>query len=56
MGLLVVGFLWKAARHATSGVPGRFQAGVEMIVDMVNDQAKALFIILNHASMLRHWR
>lgn len=42
MGLLVVGFLWKAARHATSGVPGRFQAGVEMIVDMVNDQAKSI--------------
>ncbi len=34
--------LWLAARRATSGVPGRFQAAVEMLVDMVNEQANAL--------------
>jgi F-type H+-transporting ATPase subunit a len=35
-------FLWAAARRATSGVPGRFQAMVEMIVEMVEDQSKAI--------------
>lgn len=43
---LVVGFLglfvlWLAARKATSGVPGRFQAAVEMLVEMVDSHAKA---------------
>ena len=31
-----------AARKATSGVPGRFQAAVEWLVEMVNEQAGAL--------------
>jgi len=34
--------LWKAARKATSGVPGRFQAAVEVLVDMVDAQAKGI--------------
>lgn len=40
----VVGCLmmWLAARKATSGVPGRFQAFVEMVVEMVDDQSKAI--------------
>jgi F-type H+-transporting ATPase subunit a len=40
----VVGCLlmWMAARRATPGVPGRFQAAVEMIVEMVEDQSKAI--------------
>ena len=42
MGVLVLLFLWKASRRATSGVPGRFQAFVEMIVDMVEQQAKSI--------------
>ena len=42
MGLVVVVGLWLAARRATSGVPGRFQTAVEMVVDMVNDQAKGI--------------
>ena len=42
MGLIVIFFLWRAARRATSGVPSRFQAFVEMIVDMVDDQAKGI--------------
>ena len=33
--------LWLGARKATSGVPGRFQAAVEMLVEMVDNQAKA---------------
>jgi F-type H+-transporting ATPase subunit a len=35
-------FLVAAARRATAGVPGRFQAFVEMIVEMVEDQSKAI--------------
>ncbi len=35
-------FLWKAARAATSGVPGRFQAAVEFLVEMVDNQAKGI--------------
>jgi F-type H+-transporting ATPase subunit a len=34
--------MWLAARKATSGVPGRFQAFVEMVVEMVEDQSKAI--------------
>jgi F-type H+-transporting ATPase subunit a len=34
--------LWAAARRATSGVPGRFQAAVEMMVEMVDNQAKGV--------------
>ena len=34
--------LWKAARNATSGVPGRFQAAVEILVEMVDTQAKGI--------------
>lgn len=34
--------LWKAARAATSGVPGRFQAAVEILVEMVDNQAKGI--------------
>ncbi|NOL48781.1 F0F1 ATP synthase subunit A [Pelistega europaea] len=42
MGLIVIGVLYLAARKATSGVPGRFQAAVEMMVEMVADQAKGI--------------
>ena len=34
--------LWRAARSATSGVPGRFQAAVELLVEMVESQAKGI--------------
>ena len=34
--------LWMAARRATSGVPGRFQAAVEFLVEMVDNQAKGI--------------
>ncbi|MCX8145808.1 MAG: F0F1 ATP synthase subunit A, partial [Azovibrio sp.] len=42
LGLLTVFMLAKAARHATSGVPGRFQAAVEILVEMVANQAKGI--------------
>ena len=35
-------FLWKAASKATSGVPGRFQAAVEILFEMVDTQAKGI--------------
>ena len=40
MGVVGLTLMIYAARRATVGVPGRFQAFVEMIVEMVNDQAK----------------
>jgi F-type H+-transporting ATPase subunit a len=40
--ILVLGLLGYAASRATTGVPGRFQAFIEMMVEMVEDQAKAL--------------
>lgn len=40
LGILAVLFLWGGARRATAGVPGRYQAFVEMLVEMVDNQAK----------------
>ena len=40
MGIVGLFFMIRAAQKATSGVPGRFQAFVEMVVEMVNDQSK----------------
>ena len=34
--------LYRAAAKATSGVPGRFQAAVELLVEMVDSQAKGI--------------
>ena len=42
IGFLGCGLLWLAARKATSGVPGRFQAAVEMLIEMVDTQAKGI--------------
>ena len=42
LGILGCFFLWKAARKATSGVPGRFQAAVEFLFEMVDGQAKSI--------------
>jgi len=42
LGVLGCFFLWRAARSATSGVPGRFQAAVEILVEIVADQAKGI--------------
>ena len=41
LGAVFLFLFWMAARKATSGVPGRFQAAVEMLVEMVDNQAKA---------------
>ena len=41
-GLLTIVILGLAARKATSGVPGRFQCAIEMLVEMVEDQSKSI--------------
>jgi len=41
-GLVTILVLYGAARKATSGVPGRFQCAVEMLVEMVEDQSKSI--------------
>ena len=42
MGVIGSLVMWLAARRATSGVPGRFQAAVEILVEMVENQSKAI--------------
>jgi F-type H+-transporting ATPase subunit a len=42
LGLVGSFLLWRAAKSATSGVPGRFQAAVEILVEIVADQAKGI--------------
>jgi F-type H+-transporting ATPase subunit a len=42
LGALTVWALWRAASKATPGVPGRFQAAVEILVEMVDSQAKGI--------------
>jgi len=42
LGLIAVLILARAAAKATSGVPGRFQAAVEILVEMVESQSKSI--------------
>ena len=42
LGVVGCWLLYRAARTATSGVPGRFQAAVEFLVEMVDNQAKGI--------------
>ncbi len=42
LGALAVFLMARAARHATAGVPGRFQAMVEILVEMVENQSKSI--------------
>jgi len=41
-GVISLAILIKAASKATSGVPGRFQAAIEMLVELVESQSKAI--------------
>src|SRR5258708_17461132 len=43
LGVLVLGFLWLITRKATSGVPSKTQAFVELSIQFVNEQVKSLF-------------
>jgi len=42
LGILAVGLLAFVAQRATAGVPGRLQATIEVLVEMVADQAKGI--------------
>jgi F-type H+-transporting ATPase subunit a len=42
LGAIACFFLWRAASKATSGVPGRFQAAVEILVEFVDSQARGI--------------
>ena len=42
LGMTLCWLLWRGARSATSGVPGRFQAAVEILSEMVENQAKGV--------------
>jgi len=44
LGIVGVGFIWWVVRGATSGVPNRRQAFVEILVDFVDDAAKGIFL------------
>jgi F-type H+-transporting ATPase subunit a len=43
LGLVGVGFIWWVVRGATSGVPTRRQAMVELLIDFIDSQAKGIF-------------
>ncbi|MDD3937815.1 F0F1 ATP synthase subunit A [Rhodoferax sp.] len=42
LGVLACFLLWRAASRATSGVPGRFQAAVEILAELVDKQARGV--------------
>jgi F-type H+-transporting ATPase subunit a len=43
LGVLGMGFFWWIVRGATSGVPNKRQAFVELAVDFIDDQVKGIF-------------
>jgi F-type H+-transporting ATPase subunit a len=43
LGVIALGFLWWVVRGATSGVPGRRQAFVEVLIEFIDDQVKGIF-------------
>ncbi|MFO1315424.1 MAG: F0F1 ATP synthase subunit A [Burkholderiales bacterium] len=43
LGFVGLGFLWLVTRRATSGVPSKTQAFVELAVGFVNDQVKGIY-------------
>ena len=43
LGVIGVGFIWWVVRGASSGVPARRQAMVELLIDFVDSQAKGIF-------------
>ncbi len=42
LGVLGCWVMWLVARKVTAGVPGRLQAAVEVLIDMVDSQAKSI--------------
>src|SRR5690349_12243450 len=43
IGVLAFGFMWLVTRKATTGVPTKTQAFVELSLDFVNDQVKSIY-------------
>jgi F-type H+-transporting ATPase subunit a len=43
LGFIGMGFIWWVVRGATSGVPNRRQAFVELLIGFIDDQAKGIF-------------
>lgn len=43
LGVLTIGFIWWVARGATSGVPTKRQAFVEVLFGFIDDQVKGIF-------------
>ena len=43
IGVLAFGFMWLVTRKATTGVPSKTQAFVELAVDFVNEQVKSIY-------------
>jgi F-type H+-transporting ATPase subunit a len=43
LGIIGLGFLWWVVRDATSGVPGKRQAFVEVLIGFIDDQVKSIF-------------
>ena len=43
LGVIGVGFMWLVTRKATSGVPSKTQAFVELLLDFVNSQVKGIY-------------
>ncbi len=42
MGVIGLFVMWRVAKSVTSGVPGRMQAAVEILLEMVDNQAKSI--------------
>jgi len=42
LGVVGMFFMWRVAKSVTSGVPGRMQAAVEILLEMVDGQAKSI--------------
>ena len=43
LGLLAFGLMWLVTRKATTGVPSKRQAFVELLVDFISDQVKGIY-------------
>ena len=49
IGIISFGFLWWVVRGATSGVPGKRQAFVELAIEFIDNQVKSTFHGDRHA-------
>lgn len=49
LGVLAIGLIWLVARGATSGVPSKRQAFIELVFSFVDDQVKNIFHGNRHA-------